>query len=155
MKRFSWPLDRLLDLRTFREKEAEIELGRANAIRSAIESELQGVAHDRVRAARSRVAGLGVNELLSIEYYVRRLDNERDRLLAKMAEAELEVERRRLAYIEISRERNVLTRLREKKEADWRKKYLADEASSLDDIASSHDRSLRDREGRSGDNLST
>lgn len=143
MKRFSWPLDRLLNLREFREKEAEIELGRAVAERDRLQLELDSVARRRVGATRSRTQNLSVHELLSIERYVARLDLERDRLLESIAKAELEVESRRKTYIEASRERNVLSRLREKKEADWRRKYLADEAAILDDIASGHDRALK------------
>lgn len=148
MKRFSWPLDRLLNLRSFREKEAEIELGRAVAERDRLQFELDSVARRRVEATRSRTQNLSVNELLSIEHYVRRLDGERDRLFESIAKAELEVDLRRKKYIEASRDRNVLSRLREKKEADWRRKYLADEAAILDDVASGHDRALKAEEER-------
>ncbi len=148
MKRFSWPLDRLLNLRSFREKESEIELGRAVAERDRLQFELDSVARRRVEATRSRTQNLSVNELLSIEHYVSRLDGERDRLFESIAKAELEVELRRKKYIEASRDRNVLSRLREKKEADWRRKYLADEAAILDDVASGHDRALKAEEER-------
>ncbi len=143
MKRFAWSLDRLLSLREFREKEAEIALGRVISARDLLQAELEETARKRIRSARARGPGSSVNELLSIENYIRRLDAERDRLLEELAAAELEVERKRDAYVEASRERNVLTRLREKKETEWRKKYLAEEANGLDDIASSHDRILK------------
>ena len=44
MKRFSFSLEKLLDLRLFREKEAELELGRAISSRDAIQLRLDEVA---------------------------------------------------------------------------------------------------------------
>ena len=89
------------------------------------------------------VITLSVHELVAIEHYIRRLDGERDRLLEELAAAELEVERKREAYMVASRDKNALSRLREKKEGEWRKRYLAEEAAALDDIASSHDRNQK------------
>lgn len=152
MKRFTWSLDRLLALREFHEKQAEIELGHAISKRDLVQSELEDTARKRMRSARSRVPGLSVHELLAIEHYIRRLDADRDRLLEELAAAELRVEQKREAYIKASRDRNALTRLREKKESDWRKKYLTEEASSLDDIAASHDRNLKMESSRAREN---
>lgn len=143
MKRFIWPLDRLLSFREFNEKQAEIALGHAVSKRDLVQGNLEETARKRVASARSRTLGLSVHELLAIEHYIHRLDNDRDRLLEDLAAAELEVEQKREAYIAASRDRNALTRLREKKEVEWRKKSLAEEAAALDDIASSHDRNLK------------
>jgi len=143
MKRFTWSLDRLLSLREFHEKQAEIALGRAVSERDLVQARLEETARKRIRSARSRTAGLSVHELVAIEHYIRRLDGERDRLLEELAAAELEVERKREAYMVASRDKNALSRLREKKEGEWRKRYLAEEAAALDDIASSHDRNQK------------
>jgi len=148
MKAFSWSLDRVLSLREFREKEAELALGKSISERDRVQANLEGNARKRVGASKSRKSGMAVEELLSVEHYIRRLDTEREGLLEELTAAELEVERRRVKYVEASRERNVLTRLREKKEGEWRKKFLAEEAAALDDIASSHDRVLKSESSR-------
>lgn len=137
MKRFSFSLQKLLDLREFREKESEIQLGKAIASRDAIRQDLEDVARKRHESAASRVGGVPVQELLAIERYIARLDNKRDSLLEDLAAAELVVEQKRAAYMDATRDRQILTKLREKKEASWRKDYLAEEASILDDIANS------------------
>lgn len=137
MKRFAFSLQKLLDLREFREKENEIQLGKAIASRDAIQQDLEDVARKRHESAASRVGGLPVQDLLAIERYISRLDKKKDSLLEKLAAAELVVEQRRATYLEATKDRQILTKLREKKEASWRKDYLADEASILDDISNS------------------
>ncbi len=137
MKRFSFSLQKLLDLREFREKESEIQLGKAIASRDAIQLDLEDVARKRHESAASRVGGASVQDLLAIERYIARLDKKRDSLLENLAAAELVVEQKRAAYMDATKDRQILTKLREKKEASWRKDYLAEEASILDDIANS------------------
>lgn len=137
MKRFSFSLQKLLNLREFREKEAELELGRAVSAREAIQMELDEVARKRVGAASERRAGLSVQDLLVIEHYITRLDARKETLLEDLAAAELVLEKAREAYMQATRERQVITKLREKKEAAWRKENLDAEAAILDDIANS------------------
>ncbi|HOT63394.1 MAG TPA: flagellar export protein FliJ [Treponemataceae bacterium] len=135
MRRFSFSLQRLLSLREFREREAEIALGKAVAERDRVQIELDDVAARRVRAVLDRRAGLSVNELMAIENYVKRLDVRKEELLVDLAAAEAVVETRREAYISARRDREVISKLRERKTEEWRKERLAEEAAVLDDIA--------------------
>ena len=137
MKRFSFSLQKLLDLRDFKEKQAEIELGKANAARDAIKLQLEEVARKRVSAAGERKGSLPVHELLAIEHFITRLDVRKEKLLEDLASAELVVETMREKYLVATRERKVITKLKEKKQAVWNKAYLDDEAAVLDDIVNS------------------
>lgn len=137
MKKFSYSLQKLLNLREFREKEAEIALGKANAIRDGIQLSLDKIALQRVQSTMARRQGLALNELLAIEHFIVRLDSRKEELLEDLVRAELVVQQKRQKYIEVSRDRQVITKLREKKEASWHKEMLDDEANILDDIASS------------------
>ncbi len=137
MKRFRFTLQKLLDLREFREKQAELELGKANAARDAIKLELEDVARKRVKASMERSGAIPLQDLLAIERYLTRLDAKKDALLEDLAAAELVVERARGKYLEASRDRQVISKLREKKEASWKKDYLSEEAATLDDIVNS------------------
>jgi len=99
MKRFSFRLEKLLNYRTFREKEAEINLGKANAARDAIQMELDTIALKRVRTGAERRQGLSVSELLAIEHYITRLDTTKEQLLERLVLAEMEVEKAREKYM--------------------------------------------------------
>ena len=142
MKRFSFSLQKLLDLRAFREKQAELELGKAIAARDAISLELESVAKKRVTAAFERKGSLPVQELLAIEHFITRLDRQKEKLLENLAAAELVVEKKREDYLVASREKKVISKLREKKQAVWHKESLAEEAATLDDIVNARGNSL-------------
>lgn len=134
MKRFDFTLQRILHLREFREKEAEIALGRAVAAREKIQLELDEVGRCRVKAVFERKGALPFQELLAIERYINRLDNTKEKLLEKLVAAEMVVAQTREKYIVASREEKVITKLREKKHEVWRKDTLNEESDILDDI---------------------
>jgi flagellar export protein FliJ len=137
MKKFQFSLQRLLDLREFREKQAELALGKANAARDAIQMELEEVARKRVQAASERRGSLPIQDLVAIEHYVSRLDSRKERLLEDLASAELVVEQMREKYLAATRDRQVITKLKEKQQSAWRKDYLELESATLDDMTSS------------------
>ena len=137
MKRFSFSLQKLLDLREFREKQAELALGKAISARDVIQLELQNVGRKRVEAAYERQKNNTIQDLLAIENYINRLDKKKDQLLEDLAAAELVVEKVREDYLAATRDRQVLSKLKEKKVAAWHKDGLEEEAAILDDITNS------------------
>lgn len=139
MKRFAFSLQKLLSLREFREKQAEIELGKAIAAREAIQLELDEVARKRVSSSAARRAGMPIAELIAVENFIRRLDIRKEKLLDAIVAADLAVERARETYMSCTRDRQIITKLKEKKEAAWHKDMLDAEAEVLDDIAGSRD----------------
>jgi len=140
MKRFSFSLQKLLDLRIFREKEAELVLGKANSEREAIKLELEEIAHKRVNASYDRKSSMPIQDLLAIENYINRLDIKKEKLFVDLAKAELVFEEARKRYLKATQERQVISKLKEKKEAAWHKDYLDAEADILDDIPNARNR---------------
>ncbi|HPO02975.1 MAG TPA: flagellar export protein FliJ [Treponemataceae bacterium] len=137
MKRFEFSLNKLFDLRQFREKQAELQLGKALSHRDAVQALLDDVARKRVQASTSRGETVAVEELIAIERYIFRLDQRKEELFEELAAAELILERAREEFASASRDRQVLEKLKDKKQAEWRKDYLSEEASMLDDLTSS------------------
>jgi flagellar FliJ protein len=136
MKRFRFDLEKILEIRACREQEAKVELGRALGILTALEREIQTLAAARVTAASCRFApGNGLDGILRYDRYIRRLDARRDRLVKEAAEAELKVEEARRVFLEASRERKVLDKLKEKRRQEYRGIVLAEETKALDDLA--------------------
>jgi flagellar FliJ protein len=136
MKRFQFNLQKVLELRSYRERDAEIELGRAAGELSAIEQRIAALANERAQAAPERFAqGNGGEAILRYDLYIRRLDKTRDQLLEEAAKAELKVEKAREEYLEASRDRKVLDKIRERRQREYRKELFAEETKALDDIA--------------------
>jgi flagellar FliJ protein len=136
LKRFRFTLEKLLSIRSHREQEAKIELGRAMGVLADIENKLKAIATVRVQAASDRFsAANSAADILSYELYIKRLDADIERLLKEAAQAELLVNKARDAFIEASRDRKVLDKVKEKRQQEYRKLRLAEETKVLDDIS--------------------
>ena len=135
MKPFKFNLEKVLNLREYREDEAKIELGRAITILSDIENRILALGHERARAASDQFRqGNSAAMIQQYMFYLVRLDSVKEQLLKDAATAELKVEEAREAFLEASREREVLDKLKEKRQKEHRKETLAREAKALDEI---------------------
>ena len=140
MKRFFFNLEKILSLRKHREHETEIELGKAIGVLSGIEQNIQYVAEERFRAGESYS---GISSMLrSYILYTDRLDRQKVKLMKEAAKAEQKVEEAREIYIEASRDRKVLDKVKEKREGEYRKFILAEETKTLDDQTAGRQRKL-------------
>ena len=131
MKKFSFELEKVLSLRKFREQETKIELGKAIGALSEVEGKIKSVAEERFRAG-GMFSGNGA-VIRSYMMYITRLDLQKENLLVQAAQAEIKVEQARSGYMEASRDRKVLDKLKEKREGEYHKMVLAEETRSLDD----------------------
>jgi flagellar FliJ protein len=136
MKRFNFKLEPLLAIRAYREREAEIELGRRNGVLADIENRMRITAEEKVRAAANRFAKQnGLREMIYYNNYILRLDNTKETLIADAAKAELAIEEAREVYLDAARERKILDNLKERQEADYEKAARRAEVAVLDDIS--------------------
>ena len=132
MKRFIFGLQKVLDLRRYREQEAKIELGRVIGVLTEIENRIRECAVRRHDAANKRFADAAV--ISAWDNYISRLDQEAERLAKEAARAELAVEEKRALYLEASREFKVMEKLKEKQEKEYRKEMFSAETAELDDL---------------------
>ena len=138
MKRFRFNLEKVLELRQYREQEAKIELGKAIGVLAEIENKIKQNAAEQIHASKERFSGIaaqgGAPSMFAWDGYILRLEQEAERLMEEAAKAELVVEEKRGLYIEASRELKVMEKLKEKREGEYRKEMLAAEARELDDM---------------------
>ena len=138
MKSFSFNQEMVLKLRKFHENEARIELGRATGILSEIENKLYVLGQERIRAQAAQFnPANSAGEIQQYMFYLIRLDNTREQLLKEAEIAEKKVEETREAYLEASRERKIMDKLKEKRQLEHRKLMLANESKELDEISAS------------------
>jgi flagellar FliJ protein len=136
MKRFHFTLQKVLDMRAYREQDAQIEFGRAVSHLTELKNRLKTLAEERFRAAADRFAPFNsVENMLACERYITRLDNQKEQLLEDAAAAELTVNEKREIYLAASRDRKVLDKLREKRFGEYRKLALIEEVKLADDAA--------------------
>ena len=140
MKKFQFTLQKLLDIRAFREKEAETNLGRAVAAREAIVMRLAEIAQEEAKTLRSLWSSLKTSEELTLhENYLERLRIEREKQEKALLEAEFIVEKMRKLYIKAHQERLIVSKLRERKEVEWKAEGLKQQDAILDDIVNARE----------------
>lgn len=140
MKKFQFTLQKLLDIRTFREKEAETNLGRAVAAREAIILRLAEIAQEEAKTLRSLWGRLTTAAELDLhENYLERLRIEREKQEKALLEAEFIVEKMRKLYIKAHQERLIVSKLRERKEVEWKAEGLKQQDAILDDIVNARE----------------
>jgi flagellar FliJ protein len=138
VRKFDFSLGKLLELRQYRKREAEIVLSEKAGRCAILERELRSIAVEKHRAARERFsAGRIWSDFRAAELYITRLEARKERLLKELALAEMEREKARLAYIEARKAERVLSKLKERKEGEYYLEQRRDEASAIDDIANS------------------
>jgi flagellar FliJ protein len=137
MKRFQFNLQKVLDLRAYREQDAEIELGRAISRLTGLRDRLKALAEERSQTAAGRFTrSNSAEDMLAYDRYITRLDSQKERLLEEAAAAEFAVSEKRETYLAASRDRKVLDKLREKRLEEYRKLALREEVKLTDDAAS-------------------
>ena len=133
MKRFSFNLEKLLQLRGFEEKNAKTELAAAISAAERIKLDLRNTAAERVRVNKTRNDTVDIRSLMAVENYVNRLDLRKEELLEQLAAAELTIEEKRNIFTAAMQKRSVLDKLKEKQFAQWHKESMSAEENALED----------------------
>lgn len=136
MRRFRFNLDKLLELRAFHERKAELVLAEKAGRCALLQSRLEEIAESRKRTGREMFgAGRSLPDYRAAELYLARLDRDRDRALLDLAAAELEREEAREAYVEKRRGREAIDKLKERRQAEYYRLAEREEIKTLDDMA--------------------
>jgi len=136
VRRFRFNLERLLELRSFHERKAELLLAEKAGRCALLDARLKEVALSRSTTSREMFGpGRGIDDYRASSLYLVRLDAERDRLLEELARAELEREEARKAYVAKRREREAIDKLKERRQAEYYRLAEREETKILDDHA--------------------
>jgi flagellar protein FliJ len=140
VRRFQFRLERFLELRRWKEREWEIALAKVLGECLLLENRISEIAEE---IGASRLTGytdgtrIDVEGMARRELYVRRLAAERERAQAALVEKRREMEQVRARYLEASRERKVLDKLKERRSGEYYDRQLQDEYRSVDDLNTS------------------
>lgn len=130
-------MQKILDIREFAERQAQIELGQAVAEVNRINGELETVAQEKMRMLEIKLKDVSLNEFLVHENYMKRLEITKERLLEELAAAQLVVDEKREVFAEAMKQRKILSNLKEKQFAQYKKESLVAEDNAVDDLVTS------------------
>jgi flagellar FliJ protein len=140
VKRFRFRLERLLELRVHREREALNRLAEATGHCVRLARGLRQAEESGREALRAQRAGLGLvdMELLAYrEHYLAWLKERRRRLARELAERQKKRQEEQARYLEASKERKVLDKLKERRAAEHHREARTEEFEVADDLSSS------------------
>jgi flagellar FliJ protein len=135
MKRFKFNLEKIMQLRKFKEEECKIALGQAVSFLNKIENDIKETALKRHAATSLRFSN--VDETASWEIYILRLDQQADRLTEQAAQAQIVVEEKRALYLEAQKDLKVIEKLKEKQQKEHKREMFNYEMNEVDDLTSS------------------
>lgn len=136
MRAFRFNLEKLLEVRGFYERKAEMALAEKAGRCALLDAKLRGIAESRSRTrAEMFSTGRMLADYKAAEVYMVRLDRDKDKTLKELAEAELEREKARAEYVEKRRDREAIDKLKERRQAEYYRLALREETKVLDDLA--------------------
>jgi flagellar FliJ protein len=138
MRRFQFNLEKILELRRYYERQCELRLGEATGRCNALHHQIQerSVRKKNVFAKRGAM-GRDISSFLSVEYYTLRMDREIEELQRELEQAEAERRERQIEFLEASKKRKILDKLKDRKQSLYYRGQLKTEQKALDDISSS------------------
>ncbi|MBN1410628.1 MAG: flagellar export protein FliJ [Spirochaetales bacterium] len=140
MKRFQFRLEKLLDLRKFREREWELKLaeitGQCLLIKKKI-AELKQEIYRCMLERKQTEKSVNMDDLHLNELYVQRLEQNIDALSEELERKEEERKKIHAEYMEAAKKRKVLDKLKEKRSEEYYHIHKLEEFKKLDEINNS------------------
>jgi flagellar FliJ protein len=137
MKRFQFSLENILSLRKHEEREWELKLAAASGECSRLRLAIRDALRDKNIVLETAEGGDDTYALQTRSLYIRRLDFQMfqwRKLLEEKERIRLKIQK---DYLEASRKRKVLDRLREKRSNEYTREMRKKETKVLDDLSSS------------------
>lgn len=133
MKKFVFSMQKILDLRNFELDQAELDLGKVNAEIARVNAALKQIAQDRVDYGRMADDSHDFMIHQQTQSFFVLLDQKKDGLLAELAQLEIVAEEKREVVRQAMQKVKVLEKLKEKKFAQWKMEFEAQEEIANDD----------------------
>lgn len=134
MKKFSFSMQKILDLRIFEQRQAEIELGKANAEVARIQGELDSIAKRKVSTIKNFDTNTDFLIQAEIQSFFFMLEQKKEKFLEELATAQIAADEKREAVRKAMQKVKVLEKLKENKFLQWKKDSLKAEELAADDI---------------------
>jgi len=132
MKRFAFNLEKILQIREFKEEECKLALGLAISALNKIENEIKITALMKHNALNERFKD--TDEAQSWDVYILRLDQEAEKLAEQAAKAQLVVEEKRAVYLEALKDLRAIENIKEKQQKAYRKEMLNAQMNEVDEL---------------------
>ena len=127
-------MQKILDLRIFEKRQAEMELGKANAEVARIQGELESIAKRKVSTIKNFDTNTDFLIQAEIQSFFFMLEQKKEKFLEELATAQIAADEKREVVRQAMQKVKVLEKLKENKFRQWKKDSLKAEELAVDDI---------------------
>ena len=127
-------MQKILDLRIFEQRQAEMELGKANAEVARIQGELESIAKRKVSTIKNFDTNTDFLIQAEIQSVVFMREQKKEKFLEELATAQIAADEKREVVRQAMQKVKVLEKLKENKFRQWKKDNLKAEELAADDI---------------------
>lgn len=139
MKRFQFNMEKVLELRRYEERRWEMKLGEITGKCVSVNRRIKEHAETRnkVFSKRRITSESAFSDFRLADRYIMRLEKEKEKLSLELKEYEKEREQIKKKYLEASRKRKVIEKLKERKQEQYYHQQRKEEQKEIDDITAS------------------
>ncbi|NNM55264.1 MAG: flagellar export protein FliJ [Spirochaetales bacterium] len=149
--RFRFRLEKVLELRRWEEKQAELVLAAITGECFNLQRQITSIQEERLSALSRRRTQDSVTVLLSLEAYTQRLTKLVETIQVNLDQKLLEREAAQKKYLEAQTKRKVLDKVEEKRRLEFKKAEFQRETKRQDDLnTAAFVRKMKAREGSGG-----
>ena len=136
MKQFKYELQEVLEFRQFEQEQAEAELGKALAVETEINNNLELLAQQFIASKESVKNSKNFEDVVSLNRYKELLDYQKEELLNQLAQAKLVTEEKRKILTECMKKTSALDKLKEQQFEEYKKDVAKKEKLFIDELGS-------------------
>ncbi|MGL4986114.1 MAG: flagellar export protein FliJ, partial [Treponemataceae bacterium] len=136
MKKFSFSLQKILELREYEENKSEIELARALSHAEKIKQEMADIDQQFMRTQENARTNFSMHSYSVIDQFLTKLNYRKDELMILLENAHKVIAEKQKIMHEAMKNRKIITTLKEHKLKEHKKILQQEEDYFLDDIAS-------------------
>lgn len=136
MKKFSFELEDVLEVRRFEEEAAQGELAKALAVETEIQNNLNVIASQFAQTKAELKINLSGSNYLQASQYMKILDSQKDELLNRLTEAKLVSEEKRKILMTAMQKVQALEKLKEEELKKYKAALQLEEDNEADEINS-------------------
>lgn len=137
MKKFNFSLEKVQNLKEFKKKQAEMELGKAVQEEAKIQDTLDMIARKKVDTIRAADEMKDIGSLYSVQHYFSLLEERKEVAIENLTRAKVVTDEKRAAMERAMREVKAIENFREMKKSEWKKEQQKEEENTIDEIVTS------------------
>lgn len=134
MKKFIFELEEILNVRTFEQQQAEVELGKALAEEQRIQNQLDNLAMSQIKTQKEMKGSTNFLDIANASQFYAYVRNQKEKLLSELAQAKIITEEKRNILKSAIQKTDALKDLKEQQFYEFKEEAKRREQIEMDNI---------------------